>query len=204
MLLLEQALCQLVHPIEVPDDLEFFGPFLDHDLESLVLLLVLGLVFLDLLELDLHLLHPLQMLEVDLKVLLGLLFFVLEEVIFEVQLVLPARALSLDDEPMVSVHALHGGVASGFKVADGFHGLEDLVHFCHAVCQNVLGVTICISLFPCFLEHLLEAPLFHEYLVKLLFRMRELRPLDQDVRFQAIEVHDLVLPLGPEVSCEYR
>jgi len=34
--------------------------------------------------------------------------------------------------------------------------------------------------------------------------MRQLRPLDQDVRFQAIEVHDLVLPLRPEVSCEYR
>ena len=34
--------------------------------------------------------------------------------------------------------------------------------------------------------------------------MSKLRPLDQDVRFQAIEVHNLVLPLGPEISCEYR
>ena len=105
---------------------------------------------------------------------------------------------------MVSVHALDSGVAGGLKVADGLHRLEDLVHLCHAVGQNVLGVAICISLVPRFLEHLLEAPLFHEYFVKLLFCMRQLRPLDQDVRFQAIEVHDLVLPLGPEVSCEHR
>ena len=88
-------------------------------------------------------------------------------------------------------------------MADGFHGLENFVHLCHAVCQNVLGVAICISLVPGFLEHLLETPLFHEYLVKLLFCMRQLRPLDQDVRFQAIEVHDLVLPLRPEISCEH-
>ena len=89
-------------------------------------------------------------------------------------------------------------------MADGFHRLEDLVHLCHAVGQNVLGVAICISLVPRFLEHLLEAPLFHEYLVKLLFCMRQLGPLDQNVRFQAVEVHYLVLPLGPEVRCEYR
>jgi hypothetical protein len=105
---------------------------------------------------------------------------------------------------MVRVHALHGGVAGGFKVTDGFHGLEDLVHLCDAGGQNILGVAICIGLVPDFLEHLLEAPLFHEDFVKLLFCVSQLRPLDQDVRFQAIEVNDLVLPLGPKVSCEYR
>lgn len=136
--------------------------------------------------------------------LLGLLFFVLEEVTFQVQLILPARTLPLDDEPMVRVHALHGGVAGGFKVTDGFYGLEDLVHLCDAGSQNILGVAIRISLVPDFLEHLLEAPLFHEHLVKLLFCVSQLRPLDQDVRFQAIEVNDLILPLGPKVSCEYR
>lgn len=108
LLLLEQALSQLIHSIEVPDDLELFGPFLDDNLEGFVLLFVLALVFLDLLQLDLHLLHPLKMLKVDLKVLLGLLLFVLEEVTFEVQLILPARTLPLDDEPMVRVHAFHG------------------------------------------------------------------------------------------------
>lgn len=62
LLLLEQALSQLIHSIEVPDDLELFGPFLDDNLEGFVLLFVLALVFLDLLKLDLHLLHPPQML----------------------------------------------------------------------------------------------------------------------------------------------
>ena len=108
LLLLEQALSQLIHSIEVPDDLELFGPFLDDNLKGFVLLFVLALVCLDLLKLGFHLLHPPQMLKVDLKVLLGLLLFVLKEVTFEVQLVLPARPLSLDDEPMVRVHALHG------------------------------------------------------------------------------------------------
>ena len=77
MLLPEKALSQLIHSIEVPDDLELFGPFLDDNLKGLVLLLVLALVFLDLLKLVLHLLHPPQMLKVDLKVFLGLLLFVL-------------------------------------------------------------------------------------------------------------------------------
>ena len=95
-------------------------------------------------------------------------------------------------------------MAGGFKVTDGFHGLEDLVHLCDAGCQNILGVAISIGLVPDFLEHLLEAPLFHEHLVKFLFGVSQLRPLDQDVRFQAIEVHDLVLPLSPKVSGEYR
>lgn len=98
-----------------------------------MLLFVLSFVFLDLIKLNLQFFHSLQMLEVDLKVLLSLLLFILKEVIFEIQLVLPARTLSLDDEPMVCIHALHGGVTGGLKVADGFHGLEDLVHLCYSV-----------------------------------------------------------------------
>ena len=105
---------------------------------------------------------------------------------------------------MVRVHALHGRVAGGFKVTDGFHRLEDFAHLCDTGGQNILGVAICIGLVPSFLKHILETPFLHVCFIELFFCVSQLRPLDQDVRFQSIEVNDLILPLGPEVSREYR
>ena len=106
LLLLEQALCQVIDSEQISDDLELFGPLLNHNLEGLVLLIILNFILLYLFELNLNLSHPFQMFQVHLKVLLSLLLLVLEQICLQIHLVLPACPLSLDDKAVVCIHAL--------------------------------------------------------------------------------------------------
>lgn len=108
-----QSLEQMMYSKEVADDLELLGPLLQSDQELLSLDLIVLFSVGYHVQVLLHILHPPKMLKISLKVEPRLTLLVLKSVTLQLQLILPALALTIDYKPVIGVHSIDGGVASG-------------------------------------------------------------------------------------------